>query len=75
MAEDCQLAGECTGGVCVCDQGWTDANCSQLDLAPLTTNDLASAGAYGYSPNVSSWGGLSVVTKNRCPPLLPSSGR
>ena len=66
--EHCQLAGVCTAGRCVCDPGWTDANCSALDLLPLATNDLASGGAYGYHPNVSSWGGLAVPIKNASSP-------
>jgi hypothetical protein len=53
-SRDCQLAGECTAGKCVCDPGWAGEVCSQLDLAPLTTEPAAWNSE--YSPR-SSWGG------------------
>ena len=53
-ARDCQLAGECTAGKCVCDPGWAGASCSQLDLAPLTAEPAAWNSEYSSR---SSWGG------------------
>ena len=60
-ALDCQLNGACVPGAagpaCVCDKGWTGADCGQLDLGPQRV-------AYGYGVEggeggqpVSSWGG------------------
>ena len=49
--EDCSLNGECQGALCACDPGWTGPACGLLDLAPAPV-----VGAYGFSPNVSSWG-------------------
>lgn len=53
--DDCQLNGVCNGGSCRCDPGWMGGNCSVLDLRPASP-----IGAYGWSPNVSSWGGNAV---------------
>eukprot|EP01059_Diplonema_ambulator_P032387 TRINITY_DN6327_c0_g1_i4.p1 TRINITY_DN6327_c0_g1~~TRINITY_DN6327_c0_g1_i4.p1 ORF type:complete len:380 (+),score=125.87 TRINITY_DN6327_c0_g1_i4:41-1141(+) len=50
---DCWMNGVCANGACRCDMGWKGTNCSLLDLLPAPA-----IGAYGYSPNVSSWGGL-----------------
>jgi len=50
------LNGECTRGSCVCDKGWTGANCTLLNLKPAPA-----VGAYGYSPNVTAWGGIPVL--------------
>jgi len=52
---DCFLHGECIQSQCLCDFGWTGVNCTQLNLMPAPV-----PGAYGYSPNVSSWGGLPI---------------
>ena len=49
--DDCSLNGECQGALCACDPGWTGPACGLLDLAPAPV-----VGAYGFSPNVSSWG-------------------
>eukprot|EP01120_Amphizonella_sp_Union-15-10_P012506 TRINITY_DN5570_c0_g5_i1.p1 TRINITY_DN5570_c0_g5~~TRINITY_DN5570_c0_g5_i1.p1 ORF type:complete len:391 (+),score=81.17 TRINITY_DN5570_c0_g5_i1:73-1173(+) len=53
--EECFLNGVCTSGICKCDYGWSGENCSLLNLAPAPN-----VGAYGYSPNVSSWGGVPI---------------
>ena len=47
----CNLNGACEGGACVCDRGWTGANCSALNLQP------ARARAGFRLANASSWGG------------------
>eukprot|EP01051_Picozoa_sp_SAG22_P001556 SAG22_NODE_62_length_23371_cov_84.500602_22_plen_225_part_00 len=48
----CSLNGECTAaGACRCDSGWHGAECELLSLGPAPPG-----GAYGYSPNISSWG-------------------
>jgi hypothetical protein len=54
-ARDCQLAGDCTGGKCVCDPGWTGPLCSMLDLAPLDVGFKGGAWNTELSPH-SSWG-------------------
>jgi hypothetical protein len=48
------MNGFCRGGSCQCDKGWKGTSCNLLDLKPLST---PIQGAYGYSPNVTSWGG------------------
>jgi len=53
--EDCWLNGVCSGGSCKCDVGWKGEDCSLLNLTPAPVE-----GAYGYSPNISSWGGVPV---------------
>eukprot|EP01064_Diplonema_japonicum_P014473 TRINITY_DN22122_c0_g1_i1.p1 TRINITY_DN22122_c0_g1~~TRINITY_DN22122_c0_g1_i1.p1 ORF type:complete len:365 (+),score=53.71 TRINITY_DN22122_c0_g1_i1:46-1140(+) len=50
---DCWMNGVCTNGACHCSKGWKGENCTQLNLQPAPV-----VGAYGYAPNVSSWGGL-----------------
>jgi hypothetical protein len=47
----CSLNGACTAGSCACDPGWSGAECELLALAPSPPG-----GAYGYAPNISSWG-------------------
>ena len=56
-AVDCELNGECVRSRCVCDKGWTGAQCGALNLDPVAHV------AYGYNPltplasRFSSWGG------------------
>eukprot|EP01064_Diplonema_japonicum_P026915 TRINITY_DN3852_c1_g2_i1.p1 TRINITY_DN3852_c1_g2~~TRINITY_DN3852_c1_g2_i1.p1 ORF type:complete len:381 (+),score=65.11 TRINITY_DN3852_c1_g2_i1:41-1144(+) len=50
---DCWMNGMCKGEVCQCTAGWTGENCTLLNLKPAPV-----VGAYGYAPNVTSWGGL-----------------
>ena len=59
--EDCSLSGSCTAGSCVCNAGWVGDTCALLDRR--TPASRASAGIYGFSPNVTSWGG-SILTDN-----------
>jgi hypothetical protein len=42
------------GGKCICDKPWTGSNCAKLDIKPKTKGALP---AYGFAPNVTSWGG------------------
>eukprot|EP00049_Salpingoeca_infusionum_P011695 m.204046 g.204046 ORF g.204046 m.204046 type:complete len:428 (+) comp15005_c0_seq2:148-1431(+) len=49
---DCLLNGLCIGGTCACDAPWTGDTCGELDVLPAQPG-----GAYGYKPNVTSWGG------------------
>lgn len=32
---DCELSGDCVGGVCHCDVGWKGVTCSELDLVSM----------------------------------------
>ena len=48
---ECSLNGECSRGRCNCSIGWRGEECELLDLTPAPPG-----GAYGYSPNISSWG-------------------
>lgn len=58
---DCQLNGECSGGVCKCDAAWRGANCSRLALLPAKA-----ANGYGrVGGNVSSWGAQVVYDPAR----------
>ena len=53
---DCQLNGACTDGACVCNPGWTNTDCSVLDLLPV-----AAQNGFGHlGSNVSSWGAGAV---------------
>ena len=54
--DDCQLNGECAGGFCACDPGWTGAACEALDLV------APDAVVPAYPPpeeaaSTTSWGG------------------
>jgi hypothetical protein len=58
---DCSLNGVCTGGSCLCDDGWTTypslkldgPDCGQLDLLPAASD----TSFHGLDTNKSSWGG------------------
>ena len=59
---DCSLNGECTvvhgnKQVCICDAPWTGESCQTLAVLPVNSSTHPGAAAYGFSPNVSSWGG------------------
>ena len=60
-AKDCQLAGLCTNGNCVCDPGWTGNHCELLDLAPLDPHSKTTLSAWNSedSPR-SSWGAAPI---------------
>eukprot|EP00039_Didymoeca_costata_P033068 m.40577 g.40577 ORF g.40577 m.40577 type:complete len:362 (+) comp9681_c0_seq1:64-1149(+) len=56
---NCSLNGVCNTGNCVCDHPWTGPSCATLKMG------LAKPGGmYGYSPNVSSWGGSVIRDGN-----------
>jgi len=57
---DCNLNGVCTNGACQCDYSWSGENCTTLNFQPATPF----TGSYGYSPNVTAWGGLPVKVGN-----------
>eukprot|EP00041_Stephanoeca_diplocostata_P015206 m.288571 g.288571 ORF g.288571 m.288571 type:complete len:510 (-) comp19963_c0_seq4:906-2435(-) len=51
--EECSLNGICdNGGRCICNAGWHGHHCQWLNLQPVSR-----VGGYGYSPNITSWGG------------------
>lgn len=56
---DCNLNGECTNGACVCDYSWSGTNCTTINFNPAPA-----IGAYGYSPNITAWGGLPILIGN-----------
>jgi len=51
---DCSLNGKCVSGRCYCNPGWKNSKCSELNLLPQKPDYIP---AYGYEPNVTSWGG------------------
>ena len=53
-AFDCQLNGECSNGVCICDAAWTGPQCGVLDVEQGT---VAYGNGAATSPLTSSWGG------------------
>ncbi len=64
--EDCSLLGECKGGVCACDAGWSGLDCAALALKPSRPIALPggapgdSGSSYVAPDGYSSWG-MSVV--------------
>ena len=50
----CSLNGVRIAGKCKCYPPWTSANCAKLDILPKKKGSLP---AYGFAPNVTSWGG------------------
>lgn len=52
--EDCNRAGECESGKCVCDPGWTGSSCQLLDLMPQPSPASGAAWNSRTSKN-SSW--------------------
>jgi hypothetical protein len=55
VATDCHLLGDCIGGKCICDKGWTGKHCGQLKLGPVDKGNrpgLAFTGnaTWGASP-------------------------
>lgn len=54
---DCSLNGVCSSvGACECDAPWSGDTCGVLITEPARAK-----GVYGYSPNISSWGGNIVA--------------
>ena len=56
----CSLNGKLTAGKCVCDPPWSGPRCGTVDVWPLAPA-AQPGGTYGYSPNVSSWGGNALL--------------
>lgn len=50
----CSLNGVLVGGKCKCDAPWKGAVCAKLDIRP---KKKGTPPAYGFAPNVTSWGG------------------
>lgn len=72
---DCHLNGVCnSNGMCECDDPWTGVVCGNLNRGDLIyfnsyviiilSGKANVDGAYGYKPNVSSWGGNSLLDEN-----------
>ena len=53
----CSLNGQLVGGKCACDLPWKGNNCAKLDIKPKKKGALP---AYGFAPNVTSWGGNAI---------------
>ena len=74
-AVGCSLLGECVGGSCRCDSGWSGAHCGVADLLPMNPDD-------GYiNEGAASWGGrplfadgkwhlFATEIQRRCPLIL-----
>ena len=64
-AMDCELNGQCHGGLCACSPGWKGERCGELDLLPI-----ASSKHMGFVPSDEaetlscSWGGNIVREKD-----------
>ena len=58
---DCSLNGVCTNQRCACDLPWGGESCGVLLFFPLPRPSAA----YGYQPNVTSWGGNAVYGGGR----------
>ncbi len=57
---DCSLNGVCgSSKTCECDPAWKGDACELLSLLPADAS--VKGGAYGYAPNVTSWGGNPVL--------------
>jgi len=53
----CSLNGVLVGGKCKCDAPWRGSVCAKLDILPKKKGGLP---AYGFAPNVTSWGGNAI---------------
>ena len=53
----CSLNGVVQNNTCKCDAPWKGSACSKLDIVPKKKGSLP---AYGFAPNVSSWGGNAI---------------
>jgi hypothetical protein len=53
----CSLNGVCTAGRCACDAPWSGSACERLNRG---ATKVTGGGIYGYSPNVTSWGGNAI---------------
>jgi len=55
----CSLNGEVDKyGRCICDAPWSGPACARLEFEPQPDHYVP---AYGYAPNVTSWGGTAVL--------------
>jgi len=54
--ELCSLNGEYKDGACVCRMPWEGEKCEVIKVLPVDNLEHPGASAYGYAPNVSSWG-------------------
>ena len=59
---DCSLNGVCShiSSSCVCDFPWHGSACGLLSTLAVDASTHPYAAAYGFAPNVSSWGGSIV---------------
>ena len=70
--EDCTLSGVCSStGACICNDGWTSADCHLLAVSPAGGPAPGGAG-YGVTPNVTSWGG-SIIAFTPAAPAAPAT--
>jgi hypothetical protein len=64
--EDCQLLGRCVASACQCPPAWSGSpDCSTLSLLPAPK-----PAAYGWAPNVTTWGGNIIPDPSSNPPTL-----
>ena len=67
---DCSLNGVCTNQRCACDLPWGGESCGVLLFFPLPRPSAA----YGYQPNVTSWGGNAVYGGTAAPAAAAGVG-
>ena len=53
----CGLNGECHNGICECDKGWTGQVCGELDLMPVSKQEIGL-----FINGTTTWGGTPIVT-------------
>eukprot|EP01052_Picozoa_sp_SAG31_P055205 SAG31_NODE_15115_length_770_cov_1.067064_1_plen_151_part_10 len=58
----CSLNGVLQDGKCACAKPWKGSVCAKLDIK--TKKKSAAVPAYGYAPNVTSWGGNVIKNDN-----------
>ena len=54
--EKCSLNGQYLNGTCTCRVPWEGERCEVIRVLPVNQSTHPGAAAYGYAPNVSSWG-------------------
>ena len=64
MSLNCSLNGVHVNGRCICDLTWHGDFCGLLSFAPVDVRGHPGAAAYGWAPNVSTWGGSVIYSRS-----------